>query len=268
MDQSSASQIPDGTGHCRRPANDLQLHALPAGHCLRQCSLFQREGDEEICGQTWDQTGLPTSTRKCIRRLDREKPWWVTECSSRFDWTEPRQTMGQLIPDACYMTNARPYSDESRLCPLDLIYSGSQLPDPEDLQHDTTGLLGKVEMSHLLPGTPAATELPAYHGRQMAKRRRCLQKYEYYYNKRRRQIRTRLLKGYRDLSSLFPVDSWVHVHREHPRSKIGRKWSEQRKIVSIPSASTRLVERSDGMRSLEWIANLQAASGAPAECSE
>jgi hypothetical protein len=152
----------------------------------------------------------------------------------------PEKRWFELINESCQLTNTRPYSDDSQLCPLHLIYSGSHLADPEDLNFDSTSLLNKASMAHLLPESPTTAELTSYHQRQMFKRRRCLQKYEYFYNQRRRQIRERLRKGYRDSSNLFPIGCAVHVHRNHPRSKVGRTWSEVRRVVCMPSAGTRI----------------------------
>ena len=73
-------------------------------------------------------------------------------------------------------------------------------------------------------------------------------------------IRTRLKdKVGEKLSREFPVGAWVRVYRP-PSSKVAVAFSEPRKIVEITSEATRLVEKADGKRNIEYIANLNPYS--------
>ena len=178
---------------------------------------------------------------------------------------DPGTPWHEHLTEACFMANCRPYSEdpeEGPLAPINLVYGGSHIVDPEATDATADTLLAKAHMGHLI--RPQISDLHRYQTRQTARRRRILKSYLYDFNKRRTEVRNRLLKKHRDTSDSFGVDTWVHVYRP-VSSKVKKRWSEARKVVGSPSGATRTVRRADGMETLEWVANLRPAS--PPECS-
>ena len=161
------------------------------------------------------------------------------------------------LPEACYLLNSRPYEDDdpTGLSPIHLIYSGQQLLRDDLSKMISEELLEKAGIAHM--AVVDRDELRAYAEKASGKHKRFMQRYEAIHNAKRLQIRERLRRNLTDKSHSCPVGSWVRVFRPL-RTKVSIKWSEPRKVVEAPTPSTRVVERGDGNRSLEWIANLMA----------
>ena len=166
----------------------------------------------------------------------------------------------ELLPKAVHICNTHPYdiTDETGLCPLDLVYN-------DHMQHkgrnfDSEEILKLANVVHLQ--VPIRNEL-AQHSTEMTKRQKgLLRKYDDIWRRLRNDTRARLLKAGRVQTGRdLEVGRWVRVFRPTP-NKVAIQWSEPRLISAQPSAATRMVQRADGRESLEHVINLQ-----PTQCT-
>lgn len=173
---------------------------------------------------------------------------------------DPSKHWSELLPEAEHLTNSRPLTEDSELSPLHLVFSASTITDPERPAPDIEQLVESAGVAHLM--APASEDFAAYRSRVTARRLRVLKAYESVFNRRRNNIRRRLLRKIRDGTESFPIGSLVHVFRP-VACKTRSQWSEPRKVIGVESPSIRVVERSDGRTSREYLANLRSAR----ECS-
>jgi hypothetical protein len=166
--------------------------------------------------------------------------------------TDPTKRWNEHLSQACYLANSRPYDKESLMSPITLIYSARE-PDPEEMPAQTDELLQQAQMLHL--STPISDTMKKYEDKQKAKRSRQLKQYEHLFNKKRDGVRRKLHARLTDQTHALEVDTLVRVFRP-VASKVKARWSEPRRIVDAPSGATRVVEQTNGNRSLEWVANL------------
>ena len=167
----------------------------------------------------------------------------------------PELSWVELLSTAVYLVNTRPYdlSDESGLCPLHLVFGNSNWK-AERIDGEIIAEVKRLGIDHLIREVPEKYQRIGEEWR--ARRQSAIQKYLAIFEVKRDRIRTRLKdKVGEDLSREFPVGAWVRVYRP-PSSKVTVAFSEPRKIVEITSEATRLVEKADGKRNIEYIANL------------
>ena len=176
----------------------------------------------------------------------------------------PDEAWPELLSTAVHLVNTRPYdlSDASGLTPLHLVYANSKftsnLLELDELDAETKATIKQLGIDHMLRVIPEKIEALGDQARN--RRQSAIQKYMAIFERKRDNIRARLLETLgEDPEREFPVGSWVRVYRP-PTSKIGVAYSEPRKIVEAPSQATRLVEKVDGKRVLEYVANLTPSS--------
>ena len=177
--------------------------------------------------------------------------------------TNPGLEWHQLLPEACYLANSRPYRPESPLCPLNLVYPNSTLVDLEREPDNIEELIKTAGISHLT-NAPEAETTSAYQQKWLQRRRRQLKAYEYTFNKTRREVQDRLSERLKGPKHAFEPGSFARYYRP-TASKVKARWSPPCKIISANSSSTRVIQKPDGSKSTEWIGNLTPAL-AP-ECS-
>ncbi len=171
----------------------------------------------------------------------------------------PDRNWVELMSLAQYLVNTRPYSttDPTGLCPLHLIFPSSA-PGAGSLQHlPDKGIVGELQrcgLHHLINQIPDKYKQA---GERAHKRQKSLMdKYHHIFEEKRSKIRERLTETLkRQPKYTLEAGTYARVYR--PKAcKIAPVYSEPRRIVSEPSAATRLVEQFNGRTTVEYIANL------------
>jgi hypothetical protein len=173
-----------------------------------------------------------------------------------------------LLSTAQYLVNSRPYSssDDTGLSPMHLVFGNSKtisrsIWDLEELDPEIESELKTMGLSHLLRDIPEKYAKVTEELRNQ--RLSAVTKYMAMFEENRDRIRESLKKNLRNRPELeFPVGSWVRVYRP-PSSKVAAQFSEPRMVIERTSDATRLVEKIDGKKSLEYVANLAPCSEAP-----
>jgi hypothetical protein len=172
----------------------------------------------------------------------------------------PSKEWPSLLAEACQIVNSRPYQQDSDLCPLNLAYPNSEIPDPDRQTSNITELTEAAEMSHLNSVEPDT--LPEYQERSNIRRKRQLKAYEYLFNKSRREIKERLSRTLPAATHALPPGSYARYYRP-TLSKVKARWSPPCMIIDAKSSTTRVIRKPDGTHSTEWIGNLTPAPAPP-----
>ena len=164
------------------------------------------------------------------------------------------------LAEACQIVNSRPYQQDSDLCPLNLAYPNSEIPDPDRQTSNITELTEAAEMAHLTSVEPDT--LPEYQERSNIRRKRQLKAYEYLFNKSRREIKERLSRTLPAATHALQPGSYARYYRP-TLSKVKARWSPPCMIIDAKSSTTRVIRKPDGTHSTEWIGNLTPAPAPP-----
>ena len=173
--------------------------------------------------------------------------------------TQPSKNWSELLSQSVLMANSRPYDDDRdvEVCPLHLVYPGSD-PVPHALPSTTDQEIANLAgVAHLLR---PITDLAELQSKLKIKTTKLLRKYEAIFRDKRYATRLRMQKF--NQKHEFLLNSYVRVFRPCA-VKTSAQWSIPRKIVEIPSPSTRTILKEDGTTTLEWIGNLSPAGSVP-----